>query len=118
MNEINPRCRRCHRALRSPVAVAAGIGTRCALLAALEAAQGAGRDPYGQRLAETAVALITAQLGELPRPVVDSVLRGAPADDVARVLAAVLAWLVERAPDGDEWLRKVALSVAVGGADG
>ncbi len=101
----------------NPVSVAADIGARCALLEALEAVQGAAADPRGQRLAETAVALVTAQLGDLPRPVVDSVLRDAPSSDVARVLAAVLAWLVDQAPGGDEWLQQLALAVAEGPGD-
>jgi len=72
----------------------------------------------GQRLAETVLALIAAQLGELPRPVLDEVLEGAPAADTARVLAWLVAWILARSPGGDVWLRRLALVVADEGGTG
>ena len=68
----------------------------------------------GQQLAETVVALVSAQLGDLPRPVLDDVLDGAPVAAVARVSAALVAWIVARSPGGQEWLERVALVVAEG----
>ncbi|WP_034090152.1 hypothetical protein [Streptacidiphilus albus] len=66
----------------------------------------------GQRLAETVLALIAAQLGELPRPVLDEVLQEAPAGDAARVLAWLVAWILGQSPGGDRWLQRLALAVA------
>ncbi len=71
----------------------------------------------GQQCAETVLALVTAQLAGLPKPTLDAVLEGAPVAAVARVSAALVAWILERSPGGDTWLQRLALAVADGGVE-
>ena len=105
-------CRRCGRPLRAALPAAAGIGGRCALLEALEAAVApVVTVPH----ARAAVALVAAHLGEAGQDVHDHVLDGANPYDVASVLAAAAALVVARTDGGEQWLQDVGLAAAADG---
>jgi hypothetical protein len=109
---ITTSCRRCGRPLSSPLAVAAELGSRCALLDAAEAAQGAAVARDGQRVAEAAIAAVTARVHGLPVPVVDGILDDAPAGELAFLLASLTAWTIEHTDGGAEWLQRLGVAWA------
>lgn len=111
---MSTTCRRCGKPLTAPLAVAARVGARCALLEfAAAAAEGrtatvADVEPTP---AQSAVALIAAffhgqddQIGPL--------MLEADMRDVAGLLAAFAALFLEDQPDGAERLRRAGLRVA------
>lgn len=102
-------CRRCRRPLTSPLAVAAGIGARCALLALAESQQAVDRAPSA---AQTAVSLVAAQMGGVDQQTYAGLLNGADTAEVAGLLAAGAAIALRRMPGGPVWLEGLGLAAA------
>jgi len=100
-------CRRCHRPLTAPLAQAAGIGARCALLDLTEP-----RPAPGATAAQTAVALISAQMGRVDSKTYAGLLAGADTAEVAGLLAACAALVLNRTPGGAAWLAGLGLAAA------
>lgn len=100
-------CRRCHRPLSSALAVAAGIGARCALLDLAEP-----RPAGGPTAAQTAVALVSAQMSRVDRDTYAGLLAGADTAEVAGLLAACAAIVLDRTPGGAAWLAGLGLAAA------
>lgn len=105
------RCRRCRRPLTSALAVAARIGARCALLEAAEQRQGADAAPT---TAQTAVSLVTAHMARVDQQTYAALLDGADAAEVAGLLAACAAVVLDRTPGGPAWLADLGLAAAEG----
>lgn len=107
-------CRRCHRPLTSPLAVAAGVGGRCALLDLIEAAQrpvAPTAVSVGATSARTAIALVAAFLHHQDEQI-GPLLHETDVRDVAGLLAAVTAQYLQDQPDGAQRLRLAGLRVA------
>ena len=110
---VAPTCRRCHRPLASPQAVAAGIGARCALLALTEQRQAAA---CGPTTAQTAVSLVAAHMARVDQETYTALLDGADTAEVAGLLAACAAIVLARTPGGPAWLADLGLAAAEGAA--
>ena len=113
----NALCRRCHRPLTAPLAVAAGVGGRCALLDLAEAAAGPSRPPReagGTSAEQTAIALVAAFLHHQDDQVMPLLL-DTDLTDVAGLMAAMAALHLGELPDGEQLLREAALRVAQAG---
>lgn len=108
---MTARCRRCHRPLTARAAVVAGIGSRCALLASLEALSGFAGGGAAPSPAQSVVALVTAFLQRADDQV-GALLDEADLRPVAGLLAAVMALHLEGQPDGLARLRRAGLAVA------
>ena len=105
------RCRRCRRPLISPLAVAAGIGAWCALLESAEQRQAAATGPT---TAQTAVSLIAAHMARVDQQTYAALLDGADTAEVAGLLAACAAVVLDRTPGGPAWLADLGLAAAEG----
>lgn len=110
---MTARCRRCHRPLSSPLAVAALLGERCALLVLAEAVSARQAAVDGPTPAQSAVALTAAFL-QGSDDQVPVLLDEADLRDVAGLFAATVARVLEGQPDGVERLRRFGLVVAGG----
>ncbi|MHA6762067.1 hypothetical protein [Streptacidiphilus sp. PAMC 29251] len=106
MNVERPVCRRCHRPLHGALAVAAGVGGRCALLDLIEARGGTvGTCGPGERggvskARAASVALVTA-LGAGVEVSVERLVGDADPVEVAAVLGSALSAAL-RASLGEE----------------
>ncbi|MEY9839683.1 hypothetical protein [Streptacidiphilus sp. EB103A] len=110
-------CRRCGRPLSARLAVAAGVGSRCALLDLTEATAGPSRpsrDLGGATAEQTAIALVAAFLHHQDDQVMPLLL-DTDLTDVAGLMAAIAALHLGDLPDGDQLLREAALRVAQAG---
>lgn len=105
-------CRRCGRPLTAPLAVAAGVGSACALHEAADAPQGAAGGAGSLLVPEAALALLTARLGGLPDSVVRDIVDDAPGGDLAVQLAGLGAWMIQQTHGGEAWLERLALKWA------
>lgn len=108
-------CRRCGRPLYAALAVAAGVGGRCALLDLADAGTGplaAVTVPH----ARAAVALVASFLDEGDVALHGPVLDGADPVAVAEIMAAVAARMLARTEGGQDWLRDMGLAAAEQGA--
>jgi hypothetical protein len=108
-------CSRCSRPLTAPLAVAAGVGARCALL---DLAETVALPVAGVTVphARVAVALVAAFLGEHAQDVHDGILSDANPYDVAGILAATTARVLARTEGGEDLLRRLGLAAAQGTA--
>lgn len=109
---VRPVCSRCKRPLTDPAAVAAGIGARCALLDALEAAQPVSEQLHGPDVPAAVIALVAARLGGLPDAVAGDILQDAPAADLAVLLADLTSWMLTHTTGGPAWLSRLGVAWA------
>jgi hypothetical protein len=68
-------------------------------------------------VAETAIALVTAHLAQVPEAVFDGILADVDAAELAVFLAAVAAHMIRETDGGQEWLQRYGIAAAAGVVD-